>query len=502
MKLPGTSSLRVRCAQRRESSLAADFFRLGSRPLTGANGASYPSYRPPEELQLRSCTLQLPLSNPGRPTKTGGLSQTTQTIYNATAMNETHETSGSLPGDDAVPFVTRIAIRNYKSIGKCDVKLGVLSMLVGRNGSGKSNFLDALRFVADALRGSLDHAIRDRGGIEAVRRRSTGHPRNFFVRLELNLPKWQIARYGFEIASKPRGGFLVKRESLRVRAANGGILAEFRREGAVVISASIEKMPPVLADRLYLVNASGLPAFRGVYDGLISMAFCNLNPEAMKELQSPDAGELLHRDGGNISSVIARLSADSSVSIQRIKDYLGNIVEGITDVNRIALGPKETLEFRQKVVGSPHPWKFYAASMSDGTLRALGTLVAVTQLAEQKERVRLVGIEEPETALHPAAAGALMDALHEAATHTQVLLTSHSPDLLDHIDAKTDQLLAVKATEGNTEIAPIDDASSKALSDSLYTAGDLLRMDQLSPNAKDLKRQEQLRLFEDDEEAS
>lgn len=48
-------------------------------------------------------------------------------------------------------FLSRVRVSNYRSIGKCDVTLGPLSILVGRNGSGKSNFLDALRFVVDGL---------------------------------------------------------------------------------------------------------------------------------------------------------------------------------------------------------------------------------------------------------------------------------------------------------------------------------------------------------------
>ena len=65
----------------------------------------------------------------------------------------------------AAPFVRRLRLRNYKSISVCDVELGQLTLLVGRNGSGKSNFLDGLRFVADGLNLSLDHAIKSRGGI-------------------------------------------------------------------------------------------------------------------------------------------------------------------------------------------------------------------------------------------------------------------------------------------------------------------------------------------------
>ena len=80
--------------------------------------------------------------------------------------------------------ITRVALRNYKSVAACDVALAPLTVLVGANGAGKSNFLDALRFTAQALRFSLDHALRERGGVNEVRRRSRGRPNHFGVRLD------------------------------------------------------------------------------------------------------------------------------------------------------------------------------------------------------------------------------------------------------------------------------------------------------------------------------
>lgn len=404
------------------------------------------------------------------------------------------------PAGRPATFVRRIGIRNFKSVGKAGVFLSPLTILVGRNGSGKSNFLDALRFVADSLQTSLDHAVKSRSGIDAVRRRSTGHPRNFSIVLDVLLSSWDTAIYGFEITARQGGGFIVRRENLQIRSRKGDTIGYYVTEAGRVVGASLESMPPSFPDRLYLVTASSLPPFRSAYDALVSMGFYNLNPDAMKELQSPDAGELLHRDGGNVASVIGRLGTDQPQVTERIQEYLATIVPGITEVERISLGPRETLQFKQKVIGSPHPWKFFAASMSDGTLRALGTLVAVTQLAERKSPVTLVGIEEPETALHPAATGALMDALREAASHTQILVTSHSPDLLDQVDLETESLLAVVSQEGTTRIAPLDDASREAIRDHLYTPGELLRLDQLEPDPKDLIRQEQMKLFDDEEE--
>ncbi|MEQ8790641.1 MAG: AAA family ATPase [Pirellulaceae bacterium] len=399
------------------------------------------------------------------------------------------------------PFISRVRIRNYKSIGECDVNLSGLTLLVGRNGAGKSNFIDSLSFVADGLQTSLDHAIKQRGGIDAVRRRSTGHPRNFAIELSLNLPDLRTARYGFEVAARQKGGFVVKQEHLRILKPNGDKEASYAvTEGNVEDGASSLSMPPAVADRLYLVNAAGLPVYRPIYDALTAMGFYNLNPAVMKQVQSPDAGELLHRDGSNLPSVIGRLHADEPRAIEQIREYLAKIVPGVTDVQRHSLGPQETLEFRQEVAGSEAPWRFYAASMSDGTMRALGTLVAVTQLAGRTDPVRLVGIEEPETALHPAAAGALMDALREAAAETQILLTTHSADLLDVVDTTTEGLLGVQANRGKTEIGQLDSASRDAIRQHLYSAGELLRMDQLSIDEDDLHRQRQLEFFSEFEE--
>jgi predicted ATPase len=117
--------------------------------------------------------------------------------------------------------------------------------------------------------------------------------------------------------------------------------------------------------------------------------------------------------------------------------------------------------------------------MSDGTLRALGVLTALFQ-GNSDHSPSLIGIEEPETALHPAASAALREALVRAGERTQVLVTSHSPDLLDDVAIPADSLLVVVSEEGATRVAPVDGASRQAIRDHLYSAGELLRLDQLS----------------------
>jgi len=89
----------------------------------------------------------------------------------------------------------------------------VLTFLLGANGFGKSNFVDAIRFVADSLRGSLDHALRDRGRNKEVRRRSGGHPTHFEIRLDSH---WEVGRATLRFASiKSIGGFEWQDENAR-----------------------------------------------------------------------------------------------------------------------------------------------------------------------------------------------------------------------------------------------------------------------------------------------
>ena len=115
-------------------------------------------------------------------------------------------------------FLKRVVLKNYKSIAACDVCLRPLIFLVGPNGSGKSNFLDALRFVADSLNSSLDHALRERGGIKEVRRQAGGRSSHYFgIQLEFRLPDETLGSYGFRIGARPQGGYQVQSEECHLR---------------------------------------------------------------------------------------------------------------------------------------------------------------------------------------------------------------------------------------------------------------------------------------------
>jgi len=382
-------------------------------------------------------------------------------------------------------FLKRVSLRNYKSIANCDVRLLPLTYLVGPNGSGKSNFLDALHLVRDALSGSLDNAMNERGGLSEVRRRSSGHPTHFGIRLEFQLPSGDEGYYAFMVGALPSGGYEVQKEECSIGGKAKG--PYFHLEKGKIIRSSESTFPAVTSDRLALVSASGLAVFRPVYDALTAMGFYNLNPKIIRDVQKPQDGRLLKPAGENIASVIGHLVRTNPSAIRIIEEYLNAVVPSVKGFEREVVGPMETLAFQQDMAGAKHPWRFLAQNMSDGTLRALGILTALFQ-GNTDHSPSLIGIEEPETALHPAASAALREALGRASDHTQIIVTSHSPDLLDDISITPEKILVVVAEEGATRIVPLADGSRNAIRDHLCSAGELLRLNQLNAEPVDVSK--------------
>ena len=377
---------------------------------------------------------------------------------------------------DAAFSLRRLGLKNYRSIGACDLELGPLAIFVGQNGAGKSNVLDSLRFIRQALEENLSRAVSERGGIAGVRRRSPGSAADFTISLEFSSGKFNGV-YEVRIGTTDDGGVGVAREVCRISSSDpGGADGEdhfYELRNGRAVRSSESRLPRTAVDRLALVALSGLEEFRPVYDGLAGMEVFNPSPEAMRRPQAPTPGDPLRRDGSNIASVLERLRHSSPETERRVEEYLRAIVPGIRSVRSSAVSGWETLG----------PWSFPASAVSDGTLRALGVLVAL--FAGTGEALSPVGVEEPEIALHPAAAGVLLDAIRDASEHRQVLLTTHSPDLLDSSTILPGELFAVRSVGGTTEVGHPDAAVRFAFDESLFTAGELLRADQFQPELEE-----------------
>lgn len=384
-------------------------------------------------------------------------------------------TSDNAP--DAFGRVRQVQIRNYKSIGQATVSLENLTILVGANGAGKSNFLDALAFVSECLTDSVELAFKNRGGLASVRRRAGGHPTHIGIRVIADLGPEVVADYSFEIAAEKGEHFSVARERCHVSHLMGSSHT-FEVERGQFKSAIEGIRPSVARDRLALFAASATPEFRPAYDFLTGMRFYSIVPSELRKLQPPDAGEVLRADGGNAAAVLRRIKMETPERYERISSLLAAAVSGIQSADHKSVNQWETIEFRQDV-GQKHPWTFDALNVSDGTLRLLGLLVAVYQPG----RATVLGIEEPEATVHPAVTEQILEVLIDAARFRQVLVTTHSPDLLDFRDLEDEQLRVVTNPQNTTVVATLADTSRRAIREHLFTTGELMRTGELEGDA-------------------
>jgi predicted ATPase len=114
------------------------------------------------------------------------------------------------------PLIIKVWAKNFRSIEFGEMELSPLTVLVGPNASGKSNLLDVLRFIADAVRDGLDEAITDRGGINSIGRRSS-RGKAYDPEVSLGFEDDEsIIDYEFAIANRGGGEYLTKREYFKV----------------------------------------------------------------------------------------------------------------------------------------------------------------------------------------------------------------------------------------------------------------------------------------------
>jgi predicted ATPase len=391
--------------------------------------------------------------------------------------------------DESPARITRVVLTNYKSIVHCDVELRPLTILVGPNGSGKSNFVDALRFVQEALTVGLGQAIHNRGN--ALHILSEARPAgsdSFEITIDFQLADGSEGRFGFEIQVTPDSESQVVGEVLQrggVAASLGPELYAINRDGGSIRASHdfLGQDRRYRRDRLFLVAYSDTPEARPVYDLLTSMAFYDPIPAMMRDIQPHEAATRLRPAGENIASMLRRIHGAEVEALEPVTAYLSRILPSLKEIRAEDLGGYDLLSLRQAIRNESGWWDARPDQISDGTLRALGVLVALFQgRMGGKSQTSLVGIEEPEAGVHPAAASILLSAMQDASYTTQVLATTHSADMLHMGETDLDDLLAVSAQNGVTAIGPIDEVSRSVVRDHLFTIGELLQMDQIRPH--------------------
>jgi predicted ATPase len=227
---------------------------------------------------------------------------------------------------------------------------------------------------------------------------------------------------------------------------------------------------------LGLPLVGGEAKFAPVLRTLAAMRVYSIETRKVREMQEPDSGTSLRSDGSNVTSVLKEIERQSPEDFRRISSILATIVPNTTRVQVKKHANNLSLEFTQ-ASGGKKPLKFEGFSMSDGTLRAIGLLAAVFQ----KPAPSLIAIEEPEATIHPGALESILDLLQHASKSMQVVITTHSPELLDAKWITDRHLRLVELNSGATRVAALSEGTRKALQNHLMGAGELLRASALEP---------------------
>lgn len=371
--------------------------------------------------------------------------------------------------------ITQVRISNFRSVGSgVHFTLDPLTVLVGTNGSGKSNIVDAFRFVADCMDMGLGGAINDRNGIESVRRwnrSSGGQPYHVTLRFDVWLNPGS-AHYALTLAGSKIEEYWIESEEAECRVGADTFRLSVRQ--GEIIEAPSGLAPAVDKQTLALPIVGGDARFRGLFTALKNLAIYSLYPNTLREPQKYDQTRPMRRHGENWASILKDQEPSLNPHLVAALNKLTGDIDGV-QVQRVA--GRLVTRFRRTITkrsSSPSRW-FDAYQESDGTLRVAGIITALLQ----EPALPVIGIEEPELTVHPGAIGLIYDHLVDASRRSQVIVTTHSPDLLDLLGDEGAIRVVTRDSARGTRVASLARSQRETVRSGLMTLGEVLRTEGL-----------------------
>lgn len=351
--------------------------------------------------------------------------------------------------------IRRLKIENFKSIDSLEVEgLAPFSVFAGANGSGKSNFFDALGFVSLFVRGGIEIALRAHGGFANIhsKKREGADAKTFGFEIECDLLQEQKEEpssfhYSLRIHDLDREPKI--EECLRVNGKQR--ITRKRGEKSIVL----EKVKLGGGQTIYSVLSlfeEELSLFR---EDPLTKLLKNLHVYRIDPIgaKAPDKSDLdptqLDRNGHNLASVLHRLEGDQEIC-EEILDWMEMIVPGIEDIQteQQRLDGRTALLFKEEGFEQAFP----AHLVSDGTMYALCLLVAALDVPSGGG---MTLIEEPERGLHPMAIRKLIDLMRQQASpENPIWLTTHSESVVRAL--KLSELVLVDKIGGRTTMKSAD----------------------------------------------
>lgn len=359
-------------------------------------------------------------------------------------------------------MVSTVAVRGYRSLRDIVLPLGQLTVVTGANGSGKSSIYRALRLLADCGRGEMIRSLAREGGLQSARwaGQSAGNrpvtlelgyaADDFGYVVDLGMPIPSTTMFGRDPHIKREmvfAGAILRPASTLVR--RGGALAERRDDsgtGFVELARGLEIYRSVLTE---FADPRQLPELAAVRDRLRGWRFYDgFRADADAPARRPHVGTrtpILADDGADLAAAIQTIieagSGAGSDDLQRaVSEAFGGATVSVVDIDGV-------FDLQVSQPGILRPLR--AAEMSDGTLRFL--LWTAALLGPQLPS--LMVLNEPETSLHPDLVRPLASLIRAAADRTQLLVVTHSPELITALDESSVQIELIKDSGGATRVA-------------------------------------------------
>lgn len=374
----------------------------------------------------------------------------------------------------------KLGLTNWKNFAQIEVELGQRVFLVGPNASGKSNFLDAFRFLRDIASpgGGFQDAVRRRGGVSAIRCLAARRYPDVKLRVELQEGDGgQEWLYEVAFNQDQQRRLQLKRERVQ---QHGRTLLDRPNDD--------DRADPARLTQTFLEQVNANLEFRDIATFFASIRYLHIVPQLVRD---PDRWVSRANDpfGGDFLEMLAKTQEKTRAArLRRIAEAL-----------KVAVPQLARIELWRDDRGTPHlrgkyeHWRPQGAwqteeQFSDGTLRLMG-LLWVTM-----EKGGPLLLEEPELSLHPEIVRHLPQLFARAQRRSgrQIILSTHSFDLLrDEGIGLNEVLLLIPSREG-TEVKP---AAEVAEIRNLLEGG-LTLADAVIPKTRPAKA-DQLSLFGD-----
>lgn len=385
--------------------------------------------------------------------------------------------------------ISSVTISRFRSIVRSTLDLDERPLfLVGPNGAGKSSLIDGILAISEAAHVPLGHVIGRRGGYQATRNRTAGTvgaPAQMGFRAQVTGNDGTRGEFVGHLAFTIGGSkaddreFEVVRESAEIHYANGEAAGYDR--GSSLETFGFDVTPTIEHDALLFPNVAGDPILRPLQREIRGASAVSIDPARMREPARSDSDPTayLAPDGANAPGVYRALQRSAPLREAELVRFLGAIAADVVGVTPKRLGRGfDTFEFEQRwrdEKGIDRTLRLSPSDMSDGTLRAFGILLAL----EQEPAPPLLAIEEIESAIHPGALRVLIDALDLANGRSQLVVSTHSPEVLGHSRIMPEQIRIVRRDHGRTAVHHLRSDSADVIRRHLASAGELLTSNSL-----------------------